>query len=61
MAVMLGAPFWFDMLSKIVNLRGTGSKVDTTDMVAQAKVAIVKTNSNVQNSASNANTTQKNE
>jgi hypothetical protein len=57
MAVMLGAPFWFDMLSKMINLRGTGSKVDATDMVAQAKVAIVKTNSSVQNSAFDANTT----
>jgi len=45
------------MLSKMINLRGTGSKVDATDMVAQAKVAIVKTNSSVQNSASDANTT----
>ena len=23
---MLGAPFWFDLLNKVVNLRGTGNK-----------------------------------
>ena len=26
LAISLGAPFWFDMLSKLVKLRGTGSK-----------------------------------
>ncbi len=26
LAVMLGAPFWFDLLNKVTNLRGTGSK-----------------------------------
>ncbi len=26
LAIFLGAPFWFDLLSKIVNLRGTGYK-----------------------------------
>ena len=26
MAIFLGAPFWFDLLSKIVNLRGSGNK-----------------------------------
>jgi hypothetical protein len=26
LAIFLGAPFWFDLLSKIVNLRGTGKK-----------------------------------
>jgi hypothetical protein len=28
-AVSLGAPFWFDLLSKIVNIRGAGIKPDT--------------------------------
>ena len=28
LAVMLGAPFWFDLLSKIINLRLAGSKPD---------------------------------
>lgn len=28
LAVMLGAPFWFDLLNKTVNLRATGKKVD---------------------------------
>jgi hypothetical protein len=26
LAIMMGAPFWFDMLNKISNMRGTGSK-----------------------------------
>lgn len=26
MAVMLGAPFWFDLLNKIANIRGSGSR-----------------------------------
>jgi hypothetical protein len=26
LAVSLGAPFWFDILSKLVNIRGTGDK-----------------------------------
>lgn len=31
MAIMLGAPFWFDLLSKMISLRGTGSKVEVSD------------------------------
>lgn len=33
LAIMMGAPFWFDQLNKISNLRGTGAKpaVATTD------------------------------
>lgn len=31
LAVMLGAPFWFDLLSKLISLRGTGTKIDTGD------------------------------
>jgi hypothetical protein len=27
-AIMMGAPFWFDVLNKISNLRGTGSRPD---------------------------------
>ncbi len=30
-AVTLGAPFWFDILNKIVNLRSTGNKPDKKD------------------------------
>ncbi len=26
LAVFMGAPFWFDILNKIANLRGTGPK-----------------------------------
>jgi hypothetical protein len=31
LALMLGAPFWFDMINKIVNIRGTGKKPDDTN------------------------------
>ena len=27
-AIMMGAPFWFDVLNKIANLRGAGKKPD---------------------------------
>jgi hypothetical protein len=27
-ALCLGAPFWFDMLNKLISLRGTGTKID---------------------------------
>ena len=29
LAIMMGAPFWFDLLNKISNLRGTGSRPPT--------------------------------
>ena len=29
-AIMLGAPFWFDLLNKVANLRGTGNKPAST-------------------------------
>jgi hypothetical protein len=41
-AVSLGAPFWFDMLSKLVNLRGTGKKTNT-DNDSTAKTAVTAT------------------
>ena len=28
-AVSLGAPFWFDLLGKVANLRGSGGKAQT--------------------------------
>ena len=31
LAIMMGAPFWFDILNKISNLRGAGSKPQTAD------------------------------
>ena len=30
MAILLGAPFWFDTLSKFVNIRGAGTPPDET-------------------------------
>jgi len=35
LAVSLGAPFWFDMLNKIVNLRSTGTKPEKLTTVSQ--------------------------
>ncbi|HVX24724.1 MAG TPA: hypothetical protein VHB70_00175 [Parafilimonas sp.] len=50
-ALMLGAPFWFDLLNKVTNLRGTGGKPasssDTTNTPApQAAPITVTVNSN---------------
>lgn len=33
LAIMLGAPFWFDLLSKIVRLRGSGAPPPASDAV----------------------------
>lgn len=35
-AISLGAPFWFDLLKKIINLRGTGKRPETPAAVAAA-------------------------
>ncbi|HEX2955989.1 MAG TPA: hypothetical protein VHO70_04130 [Chitinispirillaceae bacterium] len=35
LAISLGAPFWFDLLSKLVQLRGTGTKPPEKNTVAQ--------------------------
>jgi hypothetical protein len=32
-ALSLGAPFWFDLLSKLMNIRGTGPKPQTTAQI----------------------------
>ena len=32
-AAMLGAPFWFDLLSKLVRVRATGAPPPATDAV----------------------------
>ena len=32
-AVMLGAPFWFDLLSKVVRVRSTGAPPPASDAV----------------------------
>ena len=42
LAIMMGAPFWFDLLNKISNLRGAGKKPaesNGTDTVAQPAAA----------------------
>jgi hypothetical protein len=37
LAIMMGAPFWFDLLNKISNLRGSGTKPAPTDKVQDNK------------------------
>jgi hypothetical protein len=37
LAVSLGAPFWFDLLNRLVDLRGAGRKPDPTAEAAPAK------------------------
>jgi hypothetical protein len=54
LAITLGAPFWFDLLSKLISLRGTGTKIDTDDngksktvtTTTSARVATHSTNNN---------------
>jgi hypothetical protein len=36
LAVMLGAPFWFDLMNKFINLRGTGKKPEATNTQSSA-------------------------
>jgi hypothetical protein len=38
-AISLGAPFWFDLLGKFMNLRGTGTKPEPTPAPAPAPAA----------------------
>jgi hypothetical protein len=53
LAISLGAPFWFDMLNKLMKLRGTGAKIDGSDsysstakMQPQTPVAVNINNQN---------------
>lgn len=52
LAIMLGAPFWFDMLNKVSNLRstggkpGTGTSANTDAAIAQPAPISVTVNSN---------------
>jgi hypothetical protein len=39
LALSLGAPFWFDLLQKFMNIRGTGPKPETTEVRAQKEKA----------------------
>ncbi|HEV2830879.1 MAG TPA: hypothetical protein VGW31_02760, partial [Hanamia sp.] len=42
LAITLGAPFWFDLLSKLISLRGTGTKIDTEDSGQPKSVATTR-------------------
>ncbi|QEC68037.1 hypothetical protein FRZ67_12250 [Panacibacter ginsenosidivorans] len=52
LAISLGAPFWFDMLNKLMKLRGSGTKIDSNDTVidinkpAALQPVVVTVNSN---------------
>jgi hypothetical protein len=37
LAVSLGAPFWFDLLNRVVDLRGAGRRPESTPEPAPAK------------------------
>lgn len=41
-AICLGAPFWFDLLNKLVSIRGTGKKEDTNSSSGQSAPAAVQ-------------------
>jgi hypothetical protein len=47
LAISLGAPFWFDLLNKIVKLRGTGTKITTTDTDTSTNTKATNTTSPV--------------
>lgn len=40
LAAMFGAPFWFDLLQKLIVLRGTGAKPDLAQPAADQTVAV---------------------
>jgi hypothetical protein len=46
-AVTLGAPFWFDVLNKVSNLRAAGRKPDTSLVPAPTKTEVASINLNV--------------
>ena len=54
-AICLGAPFWFDLMNKLVKLRAAGKKEDTgTGNLATAKQQAVNINVNTQKSGEEA-------
>ncbi len=44
LAITLGAPFWFDLLSKLISLRGTGAKIVASDTDTKKTVTPPTTN-----------------
>jgi hypothetical protein len=42
LAISLGAPFWFDLLSKLIQLRGTGTKPEDQKTKSSKEVEIMK-------------------
>jgi hypothetical protein len=36
-ALLLGAPFWFDVLSKFIRVRGTGAPPPATDSIRKGE------------------------
>jgi hypothetical protein len=41
LAITLGAPFWFDLLSKLIKIRGSGTKIDSTDTNEKAATTTI--------------------
>ena len=37
LALQIGSTFWFDSLSKVINIRGTGKKPDEKPKIAESK------------------------
>ena len=38
LAISLGAPFWFDLLNKLMKLRGSGTKIDSGDSTPEKNI-----------------------
>ncbi|WP_152269176.1 hypothetical protein [Agriterribacter humi] len=57
LAIMLGAPFWFDLLSKLISLRGTGTKIDSENS-GQPKPLIATTPASTASPSTNNNADQ---
>jgi hypothetical protein len=47
LAISLGAPFWFDLLNKLMRLRGSGTKIDSTDSATTSTPAIASASGSV--------------
>jgi len=59
LAIMLGAPFWFDMLSKLISLRSTGTKIDPGDnSQPNPQPVVASTQTGIQTPSSNNNADQ---
>lgn len=52
LAISLGAPFWFDLLSKLIKVRGTGTKITANDNTGNSPAnSVVPATTNVNTSS----------